>query len=77
MPTNYHLTVDQLKDYLTDDQIAAILHSSHFHSANQKVMSYLIERITSKEQLMELCDQLHELYASHFIKEIVKGLKLG
>ena len=77
MPTNYQSTVNQLKDYLSDDQIASILNSSHFHSANQKILNYLIEKITIKEQLTELCDQLYELYASDFMKEVVKRLKLG
>ena len=77
MPTNFQLTVDQLKYYLSDAQITTILNSSNFHSANQKIIDYLIEGITLKEELMELCDQLHELYTSDFMKEVVKELKLG
>ena len=74
---NYRLTIEHFKDYLSDDQIATILNSSNFHNANRKIMNFLIERITYKEELIELCDQLHQLYTSCFMKLIVNELKTG
>ena len=77
MPTNYQLTVEHFKEYLSDDQVDIILNSSHFHSANKKIMDYLIERISFKVELLEFCDQLYKLYTSHFIKAVIRKLKSG
>ena len=77
MPSNYHLTIGYFKDYLSDDQIRAILNCNHFHIANKKIMDSLIERMSIKMELLEFCDQLCKLYTSHFLKTIVMKLKSG
>lgn len=78
MPIKYSLTIEHFKDYLTDDQIAVILeNNNNFHSANWKIMNFLIERITYKVELVELCNQLHKLYSSCFMKTVVYELISG
>ena len=78
MPIKYRLTIEHFKEYLTDNQIADILESyNDFHSANWKIMNFLIERITYKVELLELCNQLHKLYTSSFMKTIVYELISG
>ena len=77
MPNKYDSTIKQLQDNLTDDQIAIILDSSNFHNANKKLMEFLIQRIAHKIEVLDLCDQLQNLYTSKSIRSIVEELKSG
>ena len=77
MPDDYQLTIIHFRDCLSNDQIAYILKSNNFHIANKRLMYCLIERIAHKSNLLELCDQLHKLYAPRFLKAIIDELKAG
>jgi len=79
MPINFRLTIEKFKDYLSDDQIAIMLHSSNFVSANKNIINILIEGITCKGELENFYDQLccKLFYASPFMQKILKELKSG
>ena len=77
MPDKYVSTIKHLEDNLSVNQIAIILDSSNFHHANKKLMEFLIERIAHKIEVLDLCDQLQNLYASKSIQSIVGELKSG
>jgi len=79
MPINFHLTIEKFKDYLSDNQIAIILNSSNFVSANKNIIDFLIEGITCKGDLENFYDQLccKLFYASFFMQKILKELKSG
>jgi len=77
MPDDFQLTIIHFKDCLRQDQITYILESHNFHVANKRLMYCLIERIAHKSDVLELCDQLHKLYAPRFVKAIIDELKAG
>ena len=68
MPDEYELSVGKLVDYISDDQIGTILSSSNASVANKLILDCLIERISCKEELLDLCDQLESIIASHDLK---------
>ena len=45
MPDDYELTVGKLQDYISDDQIYAILSSKNSTIANKIILDCLIERM--------------------------------
>ena len=65
MPDNYEQSVEKLLNYISDDHICMILSSGDFTIANQIILDCLIERMTSKENLLDLCDQLETITTSH------------
>ena len=78
MPGDYELTVGKLVNYISDDQICAILSSSsHSTIANKIILDCLIERMSCKEELLDLCDQLENITASHDLKIVINELRLG
>ena len=77
MPDEYELSVGKLVNYFSDDQIGAILSSSNASVANKLILDCLIERISCKEELLDLCDQLESIIASHDLKIAVNEIRLG
>ena len=77
MPDEYELTVGKLQNYISDDQICVILSSSNSTNANKLILDHLIERMSCKEDLLDLCDQLESITSSHEIKMVINQLKLG
>ena len=77
MPDEYELTVGKLQNYISDDQICVILSSSNSTNANKLILDHLIERMSCKEDLLDLCDQLESITSSHEIKMVINELKLG
>ena len=77
MPDEYELSVGKLVNYISDDRIGAILSSSNASVANKLVLDCLIERISCKEELLDLCDQLESVIASLDLKVIINEIKLG
>ena len=75
MPDDYEVTVGKLQNYINDDQICAILSSSNPTIANKLILDCLIQRISCKEELLDLCDQL-EIIASHDLKVVTKEMRL-
>ena len=77
MPDDYELTIGKLQDYISDDQICAILSSSNSTLANKIILDCLIERMSSGEELLDLCNQLENITTSHDLKIVINELRLG
>ena len=77
MPDDYELTVGKLQNYIGFDQICAILSSSNSTSANKIILDCLIERVSCKEELFDLCHQLENITASHDMKILINEIRLG
>ena len=77
MPDEYELTVGKLQDYISVDQICAILSSSNSTSANKIILDCLIERMSYKEELLDLCHQLENFTISHDRKIVINEIRLG
>ena len=77
MPDDYELTVGKLQNYISFDQICIILSSSNSTIANKLILDYLIERMSCREELLNLCDQLESITTSRDMKMITSELRLG
>ena len=77
LPDEYELTVGKLLDYISDDKICAILSSGNSAIANKIILDCLIERITCKEELLDLCHQLENVAPSHDLKVIIDEIRFG
>ena len=77
MPDDYELTVGILQNYISDDQICAILSSTNSTIANKLILDYLIERMNCREELLDLCDQLENIAISHDLKIIINEIRFG
>ena len=77
MPDEYELSVGKLVDYISDDQIGTILSSSNASVANKLILNCLIERISCKEELLDLCDQLKRIITSHDLEVMISEIRLG
>ena len=77
MPDDYELTVGKLQNYISFDHICVILSSSNSTIANKLILDYLIERMSCREELLDLCDQLESITTSHDMKMITNKLRLG
>ena len=77
MPDDYELTVGKLENYISFDQICIILSSSNSTIANKLILDYLIERISCREELLDLCNQLENITTSHDMKIVINDIRLG
>ena len=77
MPDDYELTIGMLQNYINFDQICVILSSSNSTIANKLILDYLIERMSCREELLDLCDQLESITTSHDMKVVINELRLG
>ena len=77
LPDNYELTVEKLLDYINDDKICAILSSDNSAVANKIILDCLIERMTRKEELLDLCHQLENVTTSNDLKVIINEIRFG
>ena len=77
MPDDHVLTVGKLQKCFSDDQICVILSSSNSTIANKLILDYLIERMSCREELLDLFDQLESITTSHDMKLIIDELRLG
>ena len=77
MPCDYELTVGKLLNYINDDQICAILSSGNSTIANKLILDCLIERMTCREELLDLCDQLEKITTLHDMKTMMDEMRLG
>ena len=77
MPNDYELTVGKLLNYINDDQICAILSSGNSTIANKLILDCLIERMTCREELLDLCDQLEKITTIHDMKIAVDEIRCG
>ena len=77
MPDNYVLTVGKLVNYFSDDQTCVILSSSNSTIANKLILDYLIERMSCREESLDLCDQLESISTSNDMNIAINELRLG
>ena len=77
MPDDYELTVGKLQNYISFDQICDILSSNNSATANKLILDNLIERMSYREELLDLCDQLESITTSHDMKIVINDLRLG
>ena len=74
MPNDYELTVGKLLSYISDDQICVILSSSNSTIANKIILDCLIERMSCREELLDLCAQLENISTSHDLKIVINEI---
>ena len=77
MPDDYELTIGKLQNYISFDQTCVILSSSNSTIANKLILDYLIERMSCREEILDLCVQLESITTSHDMKMITNKLRLG
>ena len=77
MPDDYELTIGKLQNYISFDQICVVLSSSNSATANKIILDHLIERMSCREEVLDLCDQLDSITTSHDMKMIINELRLG
>jgi len=77
MPDNYEQSVGILQNYISDDQICMILTSSNSTTANKIILDCLIQRMSCREGLLDLCDQLETISASHQLMMVINGIRSG
>ena len=77
MPDDYELTLGKLQKHIKFDQICVILSSRNSAIANKLILDCLIERMSYREELLDLCDQLESITTSHEMKIVINELRLG
>ena len=77
MPDDYELTVGKLQNYFSDDQICFILSGNSSSVANKIILDCLIERMSCREELLDLCDQLENIATSHDLKLVINEIRFG
>lgn len=78
MPVEYEQSIAQLQNYFSDEQICTILYRSDHTTANKLILDFLIERMSCKEDQLDLCDQLEKIAASsNELTVIIQDLRTG
>ena len=77
MPDDYELTVGKVQDYISDDQIYAILSSNNSTIANKIILDCLIERMKCREDVLHLCDLLGYITTSVDMKAVINEIRAG
>ena len=77
IPDNYEQSVDKLKNYISDDQICMILNSSNSTVANKVILNGLIERMSCREELLDLCHQLETISTSPQLMMVISEIRSG
>ena len=77
MPVEYEMTVGKLQDYISDDQICAILSSNNPSIANKIMLDCLIERMKCRDDLLILCDLLESISTVIEFKSLINDIRTG
>ena len=78
MPDDYEQSIGKLQNHFSDEQICAILYSSNHTTANKLILDCLIERMSCKEDQLDLCDWLEKIVeTSNEFKIIIQELRSG
>ena len=77
MPDNYERSVVKLLNYISDDQICMILSCSSSTAANKMILDCLIEKISCRKELLNLCDQLKTISTSHQLNTLISQIRSG
>ena len=77
MPDNHEQSIGKLQNYISDDQICMILSSSNSTTANKMILDCLIDRMSCKEELLDLCAQLETISTSHQLNMLISEIRSG
>ena len=77
MPDDHMNTIRQLKCHLTGDHIGSILECRDVFTANQRILDCLIEKIKTKESLLDFCNQLSSLTFAPALTAVIEDIKKG
>ena len=77
MPEDYAMTTGKLLNYINDDQICNILNISDSTAANKIILDCLIETISCKEGLLDLCHQLEMISTSCDMNTVINKIRSG
>ena len=77
MPDNYYETVQLLERELCDTHISSIFDCSHFTAANQIILECLIEQVTCKSDILDLCESLSLLKNAAQLTSVLDNLRKG
>ena len=77
MPDDYERTVGKLQNFICFVHICTILSTNNSTTANKLILDYLIERMSCREELLDLCDQLESITSSHDFNVIINKIRLG
>ena len=77
MSYEYELTVGKLLNYINNDQICDVLGSGNPVIANKIILDCLIERMTCREELLHLCDQLEKITTLHDMKIVIDEIRFS
>jgi len=77
MPDNYEQSVGMLQNYISDDQICMILSSGNSTTANKIILDCLIERMSCREELLDLCDQLETITSTYQMMMVISEIRSG
>ena len=77
MPADYELTVGKLQKFISEDKVCTILTSSNSTTANKIILDCLIEKMKYREELLDLCDQLENICASHEFSMVINDIRFG
>ena len=76
-PMTYSSTLECLQDYLTPHCICAVMESSDAGLANKMMLDCMISKLTCKEDLLDLLDQLEEIKDACDLMSIINELRRG
>jgi len=77
MPDDYEENVGKIQNYISDNQICMILGSGNSTAANKLILDYLIERMSCREELLDLCDQLETISKSDQLTAVITEIRSG
>ena len=75
MPDDYEVTVGKLQNYITFDRICSILSSNNFTVANKMILDCLIEQMSHRLDMLDLCDALELIITLKELKTITNKIR--
>ena len=77
MPDDYMQTVQLLESHLCSQHISKLFECSSALDANQTIVMCLVEKATSKADLLDFCEALLSLKNTSRLVSIVESLRKG
>ena len=77
MPQNYQKTLLHLQDHINDNQMCTILCCGDYVISNKMILDCLVEKMESKDDLLNLCDLLSTISGSPTMLNLVDEIKKG
>ena len=77
MPDNHYETIQLLERELCDTHISSLFECSHSTAANQIILECLMEQVTSKADILDLCEILSLLKNAVQLTSTVDNLRMS